>query len=67
MSRAVNKTDVCVVWGPALANRENEERGGGILQVTVFVPSKRTVTEHLAIQSFLRAIDGLQKLRTQRR
>lgn len=62
MSYDANKIDVCVVWGPESGLNTGRR---GVLQVTVFVPYKSTITEKVAFQAFLRAVKRIQDLRTQ--
>lgn len=57
-----NNTDVFVKWGVAT---ETDPQGSNIrrniIQVTVRVPVRHTVQEHLALQAFLRAVKSLKK------
>lgn len=61
--QGVNNTDVHVKWGvdtDKLRNGGNIRRN--IIQVTVRVPVRHTVQEHIALQVFLKAVKRLKGL-----
>jgi hypothetical protein len=62
MSGDANKTDVCVVWGPAEnGDRSNPIPRKGVLQVTVWVRKHQTLRQQAAFQGFLLAVKRLQE------
>lgn len=61
MSDAVNKTDVCVVWGPSDGSGSFRDYTG-VLQVTVSVGRDPGIAEQVAFQRFLHAVKRLQEV-----
>lgn len=61
--KGANNTDVTVVWG---VSTDGSEKVGtirrNIIQVTVRVPVRHTVQEHIALQVFLKAVKRLKSL-----
>lgn len=57
-----NNTDVFVKWA---VETDGDPQGSSvrrnIIQVTVRVPVRHTVQEHLALQAFLKAVKSLKK------
>lgn len=71
--QGANNTDVTVIWGVETDSipHKGVRRGTGktqttvrrnVIQVTVRVPVRHTVQEHLALQVFLKAVKRLKGL-----